>query len=647
MGRTCARLSGVVLLLAGFGAGHAGAQTPADGWVVLPVDEYRTLRERARPPAPPPVSAIAATLTRIDYELRVDGDAIAGRALLTADVLRDGWVRVPVPAGLMVREARLDGQRLPLVEGPPPYVLLSRAGRAALDFDVVMPVTSAAGADAITLPPSQSPIVRVSLVLPRTGVDLTVSGGYIADRSEGQGDSRWTVYGQPGGTLRLSWKRKIDDRRATQPLRFRARVTQLVALGEESSQVTASLRLEVQQGTLRDVTVRLPVGLVVNQVNGVTVGDWNVTPDGLQITLLEPSITEAAVVVQGEVRTPRDGEIVVPLVRVPAAERETGGVAVDVVGAGEIAARQSRNLDPGDPSELGDIVSGRESPSMIAFRMRQSAGADERGLSVSVVRYTPQAVLVANIEEARYRTLATGDGRLLVEGQYAVRNNQRSFLKVALPAGATLWSASLAGRPLRPGVAEADAVLLPLEKGRAGAEAPTFVVTLVYVQSTAAWPARGQAQLQLPALDLPISRTVVRIHHSPRLAVALRPGPFRVDTDTGPSAEAFRVAASPPPIVNARASDLRDLPTERNVSSLLALVPGWNAHQSSVGSEIRDLPGLLALAGRYQASTARTVVGAMPVEIVFPAVGPSLFIVSELTPEKQGGVIELSIKRAR
>src|SRR5262245_21020720 len=125
---------------------NARAQAPApEGWVVLPVDEYRALRARANPdapsPAPPPVDA---TLTRIDYDLRVDpssplgagNDAIAGRALLTIDVLRDGWVKVPIPAGLMVREARIDGQPVALVEGPPAHVLLSRTGRVLLSLDI-------------------------------------------------------------------------------------------------------------------------------------------------------------------------------------------------------------------------------------------------------------------------------------------------------------------------------------------------------------------------------------------------------------------------------------------------------------------------------------------------------------------------------
>jgi hypothetical protein len=37
---------------------------------------------------------------------------------------------------------------------------------------------------------------------------------------------------------------------------------------------------------------------------------------------------------------------------------------------------------------------------------------------------------------------------------------------VSLPAGATVWSAEVAGQPIRPGVAEEGAVLLPLDRNK-------------------------------------------------------------------------------------------------------------------------------------------------------------------------------------
>ena len=166
---------------------------------------------------------------------------VMGRAQLTVDVLRDGWVKVPIPAGLMVRDARVEGQPLPLVEGPPAHVVLSRAGRVVLQLEIVVAVVAASGSDSITLPASAAPISRASLALPRTGVELTVSGGFISERSESESESRWTAIGRPHQPLGISWKRRVDDRRDQQALRFRASVTSVVGLGEEISSILTTV----------------------------------------------------------------------------------------------------------------------------------------------------------------------------------------------------------------------------------------------------------------------------------------------------------------------------------------------------------------------------------------------------------------------
>jgi hypothetical protein len=417
----------------------------------------------------------------------------------------------------------------------------------------------------------------------------------------------------------MRWKRKVDDRRAEQPLRVRARVTEVAGLGEDVCQIAAAVRVEILQGLAREVSLAIPAGLAVHQVNGSTVADWETGGGMLRVKLLEPTATEVSFVVSGDARTSRDGSIDVPLVRVPSAEREIGGVAVDVAGAGEIRGRQARGFEPADPSELGDLVAGRESPSMIAFRHRPLAGSDARALSVVVVRYTPQAVFIANVEEARYRALVSEDGRLLVEARYAVRNNQRSFLKATLPQGSSIWSAQVGGRPIRPGVAEANAVLLPLEKGRAGEEAPTFVVELLYLQRIEAWTDKGHARIELPALDLPVSRTGVELHYSPRFRVDLQIGSFRVDSDPGPFAPALR----PPPPPPAAAM------TPRSPESGAA-------------------GGLQALVDRFKNETGgRVVVGSLPVRASFPSFGPSVFLASELTAEASTPSVDLFVRRVK
>jgi hypothetical protein len=508
-----------------------------------------------------------------------------------------------------------------LVGGASPYVLLSRAGRFVLALDLALPLSAANGAETIALPPSPSPISTTTLTLPKSEIDLSVNGGFVADRTDSATDSRWNVLGRSNQPLALSWKRKVVDRRSEQPLRVRARITQTVALGEESGQAAASVRVEVLQGLAREFSLTIPAGLSVNEVNGATVGDWDLSRGVLRVRLLEASATDTSFVISGEIRAPRDGAIAIPIIRMPSAERETGAVAVDVVGAGEIAERQLRGLEPADPSELGDLVAGRESPSMAAFRMRPLAGSEARSITVNVVRYTPQAVLVANVEEARYRTLVSEDGKLLVEARYAVRNNQRSFLKVVMPAGSTLWSAEVAGRPVRPATAEAGAILLPLEKGRSGEDAPTFVVGFVYFQGAdrSAWLDRGQTGIDLPALDLPISRTGVELFYPPRFHVDPQAGAFRVETDPGVFAEALRRPPAAAPVA---------------------------IDKSTPGD--RAAAGLQALVDRFKNEAGgRSVIGSLPVHVAFPAFGRSIFLASELTAEAGAPCIELAYKRTK
>src|SRR5439155_12172495 len=195
---------------------------------------------------------------------------VAGRAVLTIDVLRDGWTRVQIPAGLMARSASLDGQIVAL-EDNPPRVLLSRAGRSTLTLDIVIPVSASSGAESIALPASPSPISRVALTLPKSGtpgdrgprsdIDVTVGGGFVSGHTDAANESRWTAFGRPNQAMTLSWKRKVDDRRAEQPLRLRARVTEIAGLGEEACQIAATVRIDVVQGVAGQLVLETRAGL--------------------------------------------------------------------------------------------------------------------------------------------------------------------------------------------------------------------------------------------------------------------------------------------------------------------------------------------------------------------------------------------------
>jgi hypothetical protein len=614
------------------------------GWVVIPVDEYRVLRAKAYPvehdPEPPPLDA---TLTRVDYELHVTGDLAAGRASLTVDVLKDGWVRVPVPAGLLVREARLEGKQVSLVPGAPGKggthlsALLSHAGRFELLLDVDVPVVSSAGDESISLPSTESGVTRASIALPRQGVDLRVGGGLLSDKSETSGETKWLAYARGNEALTFTWRKKAEDHHVELPLRLRGSLTQLTSLAEDSTSIYAEANFEVVQGAAREVRIQLPEKVTINQVSGAMVADWEMKNGALAVTFLEPVEHSARFVISGETRLARDGIIDIPLLRLLNTERDTGGIAVEILGAGEIKDQKTQGLEDADATDLGETVANRQSPALVAFRARSGEAGAIRSLSVNVARYDQQAVLMANIEEARYQVLMSTDGKELVQARYAVRNNQRNFVKVTLPAGATVWSVSLAGRPIRPGQSPDGSLLLPLEKSRGGEDAPAFAVEILYLTKAAAWSEKGREKVTLPALDLPISRTGLLLYYPPLFRVSAEPGTFHAQEYQNP------VSAVLEPISDVTGGIIATRNGPSASPKQAVRLEQYAKAQDLDDKEKKD--ATQALLDTFKAkSLAGKVSGILPINVAFPAFGPSIFLVSELTSENQFPAAEFSFQ---
>ena len=641
-------LSCCVIALLACATGVRAQEKAADashgaGWVVIPVEEYRVLRAKAYPaehdPEPPPLDA---TLTRVDYDLQVNGDLAAGRASLTVDVLKDGWVRVPVPAGLLVREAHLDGQLVSLVPGAQGKsghlgALLSHAGRSVLQLDVDVPVTFSAGDESMSLPSTDSGVTRASIALPRLGIDLRVGGGLLSQKYETSNETKWLAYGRGNEALTFTWRRKTEDHHVELPLRMRGSLTQLTSLAEDSTTVYAEASLDIVQGVAREVKVQLPEKVTINQVSGAMVADWEMKNGELVVTFLEPVEHSARFAIMGETRLPRDGIIDIPLLRLENTERDEGGVAVEVLGAGEIKGEKTTGLEDADASDLGEMVASRQSPALVAFRARSGEAGATRSLSVNIARYDQQAVLMANVEEARYQVLMSTDGKELVQARYAVRNNQRNFVKLTLPPGATVWSASLAGKAVRPGQSPDGSLLLPLEKSRGGEDAPAFAVEVLYLTKATAWDEKGHEKVMLPALDLPISRTGLLVYYPPLFRVNAEPGTFRPQEYTNPISAVLAPNGGAVDIGSASPVELKQSDRLEQFAKLQA-PPGEK--------DKKDATQALLDSFRAKSSAGR-VTGIVPISVPFPAFGPSIYLVSELTSENQFPAAEFSFQREK
>jgi hypothetical protein len=186
-------------------------------------------------------------------------------------------------------------------------------------------------------------------------------------------------------------------------------------------------------------------------------------------------------------------------------------------------------------------------------------------------------------------------------------------------------------------------------------------VRITYLQPIDSWIDASRAHMNLPALDLPVSRTGVELYHSPRYRVQLEPGTFRVDSDPGVFAEALRAARErdlynargmgfglsgaakvPPPPMSAPAAPPVP-PAEPVRAGAVADLNRTTLPADQIATKSLDL-----LVQRYRnESGGRTVRGALPVDVAFPSLGPSMFIAAELTAESQSPSIDLSIRRIK
>jgi hypothetical protein len=124
-------------------------------------------------------------------------------------------------------------------------------------------------------------------------------------------------------------------------------------------------------------------------------------------------------------------------------------------------------------------------------------------LALDVTRFPDAAVLAAIAERAVATTLVTSEGRALTEVSLWLRNRAQPFMKVALPPGATMLSVEVAGSPAKPAEGT-DGMRVPLLRPGLRPTGP-YTVSFVYLHAGTAFAKKGEMQMTLPRMDVPVS----------------------------------------------------------------------------------------------------------------------------------------------
>jgi hypothetical protein len=122
-------------------------------------------------------------------------------------------------------------------------------------------------------------------------------------------------------------------------------------------------------------------------------------------------------------------------------------------------------------------------------------------LALEARRFDEAEVLQGLIDNARLATVVADDGQMMTELSLSIRNNGRQHLEIELPERTTVWSAFVAGEPVRPSKREGK-LLLPLERDIAS-DAP-ITIELTFIGQDKFPKTRGAVSLASPKFDLPL-----------------------------------------------------------------------------------------------------------------------------------------------
>jgi hypothetical protein len=202
-------------------------------------------------------------------------------------------------------------------------------------------------------------------------------------------------------------------------------------------------------------------------------------------------------------RSITDSRASAPFVSFKNTQRETGEVLIEGAGTMELTATEGGGLKRMDVRETNPYLrSLAHYPPQAAFRFHRQTD-ETPTLALAWTRFPDSSVLAAIAENAEVTTLVTSEGRSLTEIKLTVKNQAQPFLKVTLPAGATILSADVAGEKVKP-VTGPDGDRVPLL--RSGFR-PTgaYEISFVIMHAGTPFAKKGGSELSLPRMDVPIN----------------------------------------------------------------------------------------------------------------------------------------------
>jgi hypothetical protein len=504
----------VAIVAAAAALAQTAVPLPQPGNVSLPLDEYNRLKElAANTPKKAEEPPMAFIIQSADCKLRVTGlsgtpEALTGTVQLDGVVLRKGPIKAALVTGMTVLDARLSGKSVPLVqENGTHSAVLEGPGEFSLTLDAAMPLILDPGRARFNFPAPAAGAVRLSLTIPGEHTDVTLNQGLIASRTSNGGHTVIEATLVPGQMATILWSVRTAAPPPAPPkeLRFLSDVKTLVTVNDGEITLASLIDITVIQGDTARFELEAPAGYEITGADGPTLQKSEARPGGVILYVNPLYVNSAGRSHQFLVsmsKTDSAGKLDVAMPGMQGAQRETGEALVEGVGTLELTAAPRGGLRRSDVKEASATLRSLTShPAYAAFRYQRKP-AETPGLALEWTRFPDAAEVAAIAQRAEVTTLVTREGRSLTEVKLTLKNQSQPFVKVDLPADASILSAEVAGEKVKP-VEGPDGNRVPLL--RPGFRPiGAYTVSFVFLHSGAPFTKKGTGALALPKMDVPV-----------------------------------------------------------------------------------------------------------------------------------------------
>jgi hypothetical protein len=241
----------------------------------------------------------------------------------------------------------------------------------------------------------------------------------------------------------LAWT--LEVALARQPVRFSADAIALVLVSDAGIRVSQQVAAVVEQGALRQMSVRLPATLPEAVVSGPLLREMRTRIDGADRVYdcsFQTDVLERAELTFDH-DLPLTGTLAVPLVKVEGAERLQRFFVLDNASGREAKVSESAALERVSRDVVPYLPEGLARPQF--YR----AISDASRLTVSYTQLTATEANAALVTLADITTVLRADGERWDTVTYSLVNRSLQFLPLILPEGAELISVSVSGEAVR------------------------------------------------------------------------------------------------------------------------------------------------------------------------------------------------------